>query len=184
MALNHFFHQSLLWVGSIRFSVPWQSPHWIVSPAPVECLLDGRSPSQWIQLLSCCRNLRAHRYTLLRENYTDLSNDKCIVSTVYPRKAIVCVKECDFLAFAEVRRGKTLLSRLLNLYMMRQSKFPSTSAALPCISPLPCSSRQQFRRAFAPAQRLLINPAPFCFSPLLLTRGNKTIKKILKLIFF
>lgn len=103
---------------------------------------------------------------------------QAIVSTMYPKKAIVCIKECVFLALAEIRRGKTLWSGpFLDLYTMRQSKFLNTSAALPCTSPLPLSPRRQFFRAFAPVQQLLTNPAPFCFNPLLLTRGNQTSKK-------
>lgn len=66
--------------------------------------------------------IQGHTLTHYAGKITQMSNDKCILSTLYPRKTIVYIKECVFLALAEIRAVKHLWSELfLSLYMMRLS---------------------------------------------------------------
>lgn len=66
--------------------------------------------------------IQGHAVTHYTGKITQMSNDKCILSTLYPRKTTVYIKECVFLALAEIRTVKNLWSGLfLNLYMMRPS---------------------------------------------------------------
>lgn len=109
----------LLSLLQCSLAVPTQ---WIVSPTSVECLLDEDRAHGEFSWPTAAAGIQEHALTHYTGKITQMSNDKYILLTLYPRKTIVYMKECIFLALAEIRTVKNFWSGLfLSLYMMRPS---------------------------------------------------------------
>lgn len=156
---------------------------WIVSAAPVECLLDGCCLYGEFSRSSAAAGIQGHTATRYRGKITQIRP----MTSVYCRhciqeKLLHPLKNVSFWHLLEKKKNSqdfVVWSLFKSLHDETEQQFLSSSAALPCISPLPCSPCQQFCtacRAFARAQHLLINVALFLFGLFLLRDRNQTIK--------
>lgn len=116
-----FQEKILLSLLQCALAVPMQ---WIVSLTSEECLLDEDRAHSEFSWPAAAAGIQGHALRHYTGKITQMSNDTYILLTLYPRKTIVYMKECVFLALAEIRTVKNLWSVVfLSLYMMR----PSTS---------------------------------------------------------
>lgn len=107
----------------------------------MECLLDEDGAHGEFSWPAAAAGIQEHALTHYTGKITQMSNDKYILLTLYPRKTIVYMKECIFLALAEIGAVKNFFLRkalFKSLHDETKQQFLSIFATLPCIGPLPC----------------------------------------------